>query len=103
MNRLMSSLLLAGVVTLMSNSLFLGCNRKGLEAMPRWELSDMDGAKISSKEFEGKVVIVDFWATWCQTCVQELPAFAALQDKYGKDGLVVIGIALDELGAQVVK
>jgi peroxiredoxin len=63
----------------------------------------MDGTKISSKEFEGKVVVVDFWATWCQTCVQELPAFTALQEKYGKEGLVVIGIALDELGAQSVK
>jgi peroxiredoxin len=71
--------------------------------MPRFELPDMDGTKISSKEFEGKVVVVDFWATWCQTCVQELPAFTALQEKYGKEGLVVIGIALDELGAQSVK
>ena len=103
MNRLMSSLLVAGVVTLMSNSLFVGCNHKTLEAMPRWELLDMDGNKISSREFEGKVVVVDFWATWCQTCVQELPAFTALQEKYGKEGLVVIGIALDELGAQSVK
>jgi len=87
----------------MSNSLFVGCNHKTLEAMPRWELLDMDGIKISSREFEGKVVVVDFWATWCQTCVQELPAFTALQEKYGKEGLVVIGIALDELGAQSVK
>jgi len=87
----------------MSNSLFVGCNHKTLEAMPRWELLDMDGTKISSREFEGKVVVVDFWATWCQTCVQELPAFTALQEKYGKEGLVVIGIALDELGAQSVK
>jgi peroxiredoxin len=103
MNRLLSSLLVASVVTLLSNSVFVGCNHKSLEAMPRWELLDMDGSKISSREFEGKVVVVDFWATWCQTCVQELPAFTALQEKYGKDGLVVIGIALDELGAQSVK
>jgi peroxiredoxin len=103
MNRLMSSLLAAGVVALMGNSLFLGCNHKTLEAMPRWELQDMDGNKITSKELEGKVVLVDFWATWCQTCVQELPAFNALQEKYGKEGLVVIGIALDELGVQSVR
>jgi peroxiredoxin len=87
----------------MGNSLFLGCNHKTLQAMPRWELPDMDGNKISSKEFAGKVVLVDFWATWCQTCVQELPAFNALQEKYRKEGLIVIGIALDELGAQTVK
>ena len=103
MNRIVSSLFVAGVITLFGNFFFIGCNQKALEAMPVWELLDMDGNKISSKEFKGKVVVVNFWATWCQTCVQELPAFTALQEKYGKEGLVVVGIALDELGAQSVK
>ena len=71
--------------------------------MPRWDLQDMDANRISSKEFEGKVVVVNFWATWCQSCVQELPGLVTLHDKYRKEGLQVIGIALDELGAQSVK
>src|SRR4051812_18264835 len=103
MNRIVPSLLLAGVFALFGNSLFVGCNKKGLEAMPRWDLQDMDANRISSKEFEGKVVVVNFWATWCQSCVQELPGLVTLHEKYRKEGLQVIGIALDELGAQSVK
>jgi thiol-disulfide isomerase/thioredoxin len=103
MNRIVSSLLVTGVLFLIVNSAFLGCNRKTLDAMPRWELQDMDGNVIHSKEFAGKIVVVNFWATWCQPCVQEIPGFVSLQQKYGKQGLTIVGIALDELGAQSVK
>src|SRR4051794_290707 len=99
MNRIVSTLLVTGVLFLIVNSAFLGCNRKALDSMPRWELQDMDGNVIHSKEFTGKVVVVNFWATWCQPCVQEIPGFVSLQQKYSKQGLVVLGIALDELGA----
>ena len=103
MNRIVSSLLVTGVLFLIVNSAFLGCNRKPLDAMPRWELQDMDGNVIHSKEFAGKIVVVNFWATWCQPCVQEIPGFVSLQQKYAKQGLTIVGIALDELGAQAVK
>jgi thiol-disulfide isomerase/thioredoxin len=103
MNRIVSSLLVSGMLCLLVTSLFLGCNQKPLQTMPAWELQDMDGNTIHSKEFAGKVVVVNFWATWCPPCVQEIPGFITLHERYAKRGLVVIGIALDEMGPQVVK
>ena len=70
---------------------------------PAWELKDVEGNTIKSSDFKGKVVVLDFWATWCGPCRAEIPSFIALQDKYGKDGLVVVGVSLDEEGASVVK
>jgi thiol-disulfide isomerase/thioredoxin len=70
---------------------------------PAWELQDVDGKTVQSADFKGKVVILDFWATWCGPCKAEIPSLIALQDKYGKDGLAVVGISVDTDGAAVVK
>ena len=70
---------------------------------PTWSLKDVDGKPVSSEQFKGKVVVVDFWATWCPPCREEIPGYIALQKKYGKDALVVIGVSLDQAGPSVVK
>jgi thiol-disulfide isomerase/thioredoxin len=70
---------------------------------PAWELKDADGKPVKSSDFERKVVILDFWATWCPPCKAEIPGFVDLQKKYGDKGLVVIGVSLDEQGHEVVK
>src|SRR4029434_4220756 len=70
---------------------------------PVWELKDLDGKLVKSSEFDGKVVILDFWATWCPPCKAEIPGFIELQKKYGEKGLVVVGVSLDEQGLSVVK
>jgi peroxiredoxin len=70
---------------------------------PSWELQNADGQMIHSSDFKGKVVILDFWATWCPPCKAEIPGFIALQKEYGKNGLAVIGVSVDEGGADVVK
>jgi peroxiredoxin len=72
-------------------------------AAPSWQLPNVDGKLVSSDEFKGKVVVVDFWATWCGPCREEIPGYVALQEKYGKDGLVVVGVSLDQAGPKVVK
>ena len=74
-----------------------------LGAAPKWQLKDINGKLVTSEELKGKVVVVDFWATWCGPCRMEIPGYVEMVKKYGKDGFVVVGISLDEGGADVVK
>jgi thiol-disulfide isomerase/thioredoxin len=69
---------------------------------PAFTVRDLDGRELSSASWRGKVVILNFWATWCPPCRAEIPDLVALQDKY-RDQLVVIGISEDEGPPETVK
>jgi peroxiredoxin len=70
---------------------------------PAWKLRTVDGREVNSADFAGKVVVLDFWATWCPPCRAEIPGLVALQEKLGKAGLAIVGISVDQGGPDVVK
>jgi len=64
-------------------------------ALPAFSVKDFDGATLTPQSLEGKVVLLNFWATWCGPCRAEIPMLVALQDRY-RDHLVVVGLSIDE-------
>src|SRR5919197_569137 len=70
---------------------------------PDWKLTDLGGKTVKFSDFRGKVVILDFWATWCMPCRVEIPHFVELQKQYGDKGLAIIGVSLDKQGPELVK
>jgi len=65
--------------------------------LPDFSVKDLQGHELSSADLHGKVVIIDFWATWCQPCKKEMPGYQKLLDRYGSRGFVVIGFKFDTM------
>jgi thiol-disulfide isomerase/thioredoxin len=65
--------------------------------LPDFSVKDLRGYPLSSAALRGKVVLVDFWATWCQPCKKEMPGYQRLADRYGARGFVVIGFKFDTM------
>lgn len=65
--------------------------------LPEFSVKDLQGRELSSADLRGKVVLVDFWATWCQPCKKEMPGYQRLLNQYGPRGFVVIGFKFDTM------
>ena len=87
--------------------LFHGCSTSSVKAesvkpdkdrkpAPEFTLKDADGKTVHLSDYKGKVVLLDFFATWCGPCKIEIPWFMEFQQKYGKDGLQVVGVSIDD-------
>jgi len=70
---------------------------------PEVALTDSNGAAVDLSAYKGRVVLLDFWATWCEGCKEEIPWFMEFQGKYNKTGLTVVGASLDDDGWKSVK
>jgi len=68
-----------------------------------FQLTDLDDQPVKLADFKGKVLIVDFWGTWCPPCRMEIPHFVELKNKYGKDGLEIVGLNYERVDAALVK
>jgi cytochrome c biogenesis protein CcmG/thiol:disulfide interchange protein DsbE len=72
------------------------------QTAPDFTLQDLDGNPVSLSDYEGKVIMVNFWATWCGPCRMEIPGFIELQNTYSND-LVIVGVSMDQGGPRVVE
>lgn len=70
---------------------------------PNFKLTAYDGKVIELAKLKGKIVVVNFWATWCGPCRQEIPGFMDFHSQYKDKGVVVVGVSLDQGGWEVVK
>ncbi len=76
---------------------------KDRKPAPDFALSDETGKTVSLKDYRGKVLLLDFWATWCHGCKQEIPWFVEFRKTYAAQGFDVVGVSLDGDGWKVLK
>jgi thiol-disulfide isomerase/thioredoxin len=75
---------------------------KVLKTVPAFSLTSLDGKTITNESLKGKVVILDFWATWCPPCRAAIPHLVTLYEKFKDQGLNVVGVSLDKNKSEVV-
>ena len=76
---------------------------QALKPVPSFDLESVDGSRFTSKAIEGKVVLVDFWATWCAPCIAEIPNWNQLYARYREKGFVVLGMTIRSGWASDIK
>ncbi|MGA2708818.1 MAG: TlpA family protein disulfide reductase [Steroidobacteraceae bacterium] len=99
MNRSLRAMAASGALALLSCSFGFADSLGG--AAPDFERPDLAGNVIHLAAFRGKVVLLNFWASWCAPCLKELPRFSAWQRDYGVEGLQILGVSMDDDAAPV--
>ncbi len=109
---ILAGLVVAGIIAMYETAESNGLLNHALEAAapvqngkpaPDFTLQDINGVTHRLSDYRGKVVMLNFWATWCPPCIKEVPEYSELQTEYGPQGLQVLGIALDDEGLSRVK
>jgi len=97
MQKLFFLILLAVVVAVPA------CKAPQNSSLPPVDLKDLQGQTVQLASFQGKPLVINFWATWCGPCRMEIPMINDLHRKYSKENLVILGVSTDEDGAEAVK
>jgi peroxiredoxin len=105
-----------GFLSLAAFAVFLSCSHssstsataatkpdKTRKSAPEFELKDANGASVKLSAYHGKVVLLNFWATWCGPCQLEIPWFVEFEQQYKAQGFEVVGVSMDDDGWTVVK
>ncbi|HSL23577.1 MAG TPA: TlpA disulfide reductase family protein [Vicinamibacterales bacterium] len=79
------------------------CDAKGKPANLGFTVKDMNGRDLRMSDYKGKVILLNFWATWCGPCKVEIPGFIELYDKYKNQGFAVLGLSTDDAPEQLRK
>lgn len=104
-NALVFVILFVAILGMLASGKYLARTRRGSIKLvgdvqgvkaPDFRLASLDGQMVKLSDYRGKAVLLNFWATWCSPCKVEMPWFADLQKQYGKDGLVILGVAMDD-------
>ncbi|MCH8495567.1 MAG: TlpA family protein disulfide reductase [Balneolales bacterium] len=78
-------------------------NTQGLVDAPDFTLTNMEGEQFTLSDHKGKVIVLNIWATWCPPCREEIPDFIELQNEMKNDGVLFVGVSVDEKGWDVVR
>jgi cytochrome c biogenesis protein CcmG, thiol:disulfide interchange protein DsbE len=91
-------ILAAGIVLVLAGAVLYSSrgHQQQHRIAPDFTLSRLDGQPLQLSSYRGKVVLLDFWATWCDPCREEIPHLVEMQQKYGGRGLQIIGVSMDD-------
>jgi thiol-disulfide isomerase/thioredoxin len=99
----MKQIFLAALIILITAFVYTYAQTGNKQHAPNFSLKTADGTTIELAKLKGKIVVVNFWATWCPPCRAEIPDFIKIQEQYKNKGLMIVGISLDQKGWPAVK